>query len=184
MKRAFAILLIGLTTVLIGVGVAIRWSKASPAFASGQSEPLPSGTRADRVVVDKSERTLTIYRGSDPLKSYKVALGREPQGPKRQEGDGRTPEGRYVIDFHKRDSSFHRALHISYPNASDTVQARARGVSPGGDIMIHGLPNGLGAMGRLHLSRDWTEGCIAVTNPEIEELWSAIPDGTPIIVVP
>jgi murein L,D-transpeptidase YafK len=139
---------------------------------------------ADRVVIEKSERTLTLYRSGRPLKSHRVALGRNPFGHKQQEGDGRTPEGTYHIDFHKRDSSFHRALHISYPNAADRATARARGVPPGGDIMIHGLPNGIGALGSTHRVRDWTEGCVAVTNGEIEELWDAVPDGTVVEIRP
>ena len=140
--------------------------------------------RADLVVVDKAKRTLTLHHRGVPFKTYRVALGRDPQGPKQQEGDGRTPEGRYVIDFHKRDSAFHRALHISYPSAADRRRAQGRGVSPGGDIMIHGLPNGMGAIGKAHLVRDWTEGCIAVTNGEIEEIWNAVPDGTAIEIRP
>ena len=139
---------------------------------------------ADRVVVEKAARTLTLYRAGQAVKTYRVALGREPVGHKLQEGDGRTPEGTYRIDFHKRDSAFHRALHISYPNAADRAQARARGVSPGGDIMIHGLPNGAVAAGAAHRLRDWTEGCIAVTNSEIEELWTAVPDGTLVEIRP
>jgi murein L,D-transpeptidase YafK len=157
---------------------------AGAAAAQGADRPLPAGTTADLVVVDKSERTLSIFRGEKLLKTYQVALGSSPVGPKQQRGDGRTPEGTYVIDFHKRDSAFHRALHISYPNREDRERARARGVSPGGDIMIHGLPNGMGAMGRAHLLSDWTLGCIAVTNEEIEELWRAVPDGTTIRIAP
>jgi murein L,D-transpeptidase YafK len=148
---------------------------------AGDSAPdLPAGSDADLVVIDKSERSLTLFRESQRLKMYQVSLGGNPVGHKRQEGDGRTPEGVYTIDFHKRDSAFHRALHISYPSAADIRSAKARGVSPGGDIMIHGLPNGFGFVGSLHRRRDWTEGCVAVTNNEIEELWRAVPDGTPV----
>jgi murein L,D-transpeptidase YafK len=146
--------------------------------------PLPAGTIASRIFIDKSERTLTLFRGEHELKTYKVALGRNPVGHKQQEGDGRTPEGRYQIVFHKRNSSFHRALRISYPNAEDIRSARERGVSPGGDIMIHGLPNGMGSLGSDHLLRDWTEGCIAVTNEEIEEIWRVVPDGTIVDITP
>lgn len=149
-----------------------------------ETSTLPSGTVASRVFIDKSERTLTLFRGERELKTYKVALGRNPVGHKQQQGDGRTPEGRYKIDFHKRDSAFHRALHITYPNATDIRSARERGVSPGGDIMIHGLPNGMGAIGSAHLLRDWTEGCVAVTNEEIEEIWRVVPDGTIVEITP
>lgn len=146
--------------------------------------PLPAGTVASRVFIDKSERTLTLFRHERELKTYKVALGRNPVGHKQQEGDGRTPEGRYTITFHKKNSSFHRALRISYPNAEDVRSARELGVPPGGDIMIHGLPNGMGSLGANHLLRDWTEGCIAVTNEEIEEIWRAVPDGTVVEITP
>src|SRR5215471_5854362 len=126
---------------------------------------------ADRVVVAKAARTLTLYRGVEVLKTYKIALGRSPDGPKEQEGDGRTPEGVYVIDARNAQSAFHRSLHVSYPNADDRRRAARRQVRPGGAIMIHGLPNGLGGIGAAHRLRDWTEGCIAVTDEEIEEIW-------------
>jgi murein L,D-transpeptidase YafK len=150
------------------------------AYAHFPAHELAAGTRADRVVVLKSERKLILMNGDRPLKEYRVALGDDPVGPKTQEGDGRTPEGQYVIDYRKADSSFHRALHISYPSAADVAQAEVRGVNPGGLIMVHGIRNGLGVVGRLHRLTDWTNGCIAVTNAEIEEIWRAVPDGTPI----
>lgn len=116
--------------------------------------------------------------------SYAVALGRHPLGHKQREGDGRTPEGRYVLDSRKSDSAFHLALHVSYPSPADRALAQARGDDPGGLIMIHGLRNGLGFLGRTHRLLDWTQGCIAVTNREIEEIWRVIPDGTPITIEP
>lgn len=143
-------------------------------------EPLPAGVLADRVLVEKSKRLLTLYRADQPLKQYRVSLGGNPLGHKVQEGDSRTPEGHYLIDFRKADSSYYRALHISYPSPADTDAARARGVAPGGAIMIHGIRNGLGWIGRLHRLLDWTAGCIALTDPEMRELWEAIADGTPI----
>jgi murein L,D-transpeptidase YafK len=155
-------------------------------FISRTSPPATSSSTAavDRVVVEKAKRTLTLYERQRVVKSYQVALGPNPVGHKQQEGDGRTPEGRYVIDFRKPDSAYHRALHISYPNAEDRRRARRRGVSPGGAIMIHGLPNGLGAIGKAHSLSDWTLGCIAVTNEEIEELWRLVKNGTPIEIRP
>jgi murein L,D-transpeptidase YafK len=107
-----------------------------------------------------------------------------PVGPKRCQGDNRTPEGTYRISGRNRHSSYHRSLRISYPDEGDRKRARALGCSPGGDIMIHGLPNGRGAIGALHRMYDWTAGCIAVTNPEIEEIWAAVPDGTEIEIRP
>lgn len=146
--------------------------------------PLSSKYIADRVLVEKQARRLTLFRNNKPLKTYEVALGQQPDGPKRFMGDNKTPEGRYVIDSRKQNSSYHRALHISYPSVRDVAFAAQQGRSPGGSIMIHGLPNGMGALGPLHRLRDWTAGCIAVTNTEIEELWRAIPDGTPIEIRP
>ena len=113
-----------------------------------------------------------------------MALGFSPVGPKQHEGDGRTPEGKYKIDFHKSDSAFHRALHISYPDAADSARAAEAGVAPGGDIMIHGLPNGFSALGPAHRSRDWTAGCIAVTDSEMDEIWASAADGTSIEIGP
>ena len=157
---------------------------AALAWANWPMERLGEGARADLVVVRKSARVLELYAGDSLLKSYAVSLGGDPLGPKSAEGDGRTPEGSYVLDYRKSDSSFHRALHISYPSAGDTAQAMVNGVDPGGLIMVHGLPNGLGFLGRLHRFFDWTEGCVAVTNREIDEIWAAVADGTQIRVEP
>jgi len=153
-------------------------------WAQQSAPPLPESARADRVVVKKSARVLELYEGTELLSSYKVSLGRNPHGPKRREGDGRTPEGVYKLDYRKVDSSFHRALHISYPSAADSAAAAAAGVNPGGLIMVHGLRNGLGFLGRLHTLVDWTDGCIAVTDAEIEEISRVVPDGTPIYIGP
>jgi murein L,D-transpeptidase YafK len=139
---------------------------------------------ADRIVVLKSERTLTLMHEGKPFKTYKVALGGEPIGPKTQQGDHKTPEGTYTIDGRNLHSQFHKGLHVSYPSAQDVTQARKRGVSPGGAIMIHGLPNGMGWVGSAHLARDWTDGCIAVTDEEIDEIWKLVPNGTPVEIKP
>jgi murein L,D-transpeptidase YafK len=146
--------------------------------------PLPSNLTADRVLVEKAVRRLTLLREGAPLKTYRVALGRAPIGPKEQEGDQRTPEGIYLIDFHKEDSGYHRALHVSYPEQRDIDRAAAAGVPPGCDIMIHGIRNGMGWIGSFHRRSDWTAGCIAVTDFEIEEIWRAVPDGTAIEIRP
>jgi murein L,D-transpeptidase YafK len=136
---------------------------------------------ADRIVVDKSERLLAVYNGSTIVKSFRIALGKNPDGPKRKQGDKRTPEGRYTIDYRNPKSAYYRALHISYPNRTDIQMAQALGVSPGGAIMIHGLPNGVAAVGE---GEDWTEGCIAVTNQAMDEIWQIVRDGTPIEIRP
>jgi murein L,D-transpeptidase YafK len=147
-------------------------------------ELVPAESRADLIKVNKTARTLTLLRGTEIIKTYSVSLGGAPSGPKSQEGDGRTPEGRYLIDSRNGRSHFHLALHISYPNTDDRMSAQQHGVSPGGDIMIHGLPNGLGWLKVLHLKRDWTDGCVAVTNQEMDEIWSRVATGTAIEIRP
>jgi murein L,D-transpeptidase YafK len=147
-------------------------------------DPLPHDAVADRVLVEKSARRLTLMRNGTALKTYRVALGRAPVGAKEYEGDQRTPEGIYSIDFHKPDSDYHLALHVSYPEQRDIDRASAQGLSAGSDIMIHGLPNGRGWIGRFHRRSDWTAGCVAVADFEIEEIYRAVPDGTPIELRP
>ena len=116
------------------------------------------------------------------IRTYRVALGRNPVGPKQRQGDGKTPEGAYVIVGRNPNSAYHKSLRISYPGPADREFARRLRVEPGGDIMIHGLPNGQGWIGAGHRLRDWTEGCIAVTNDEIEEIWRLVGDGTPVLI--
>jgi murein L,D-transpeptidase YafK len=140
--------------------------------------------RADRIVVNKARRELLLYRKQEVIRSYKIALGRNPVGPKLRQGDGKTPEGTYTINGRNAASAFHRALRISYPDAADRSRARRQGVNPGGEIMIHGLPNGRGFIGAAHRLIDWTDGCIAVTDEEIEEIWRLVPDGAPIQINP
>jgi murein L,D-transpeptidase YafK len=140
--------------------------------------------QADKIVIVKSARTMTLLSGNRILKTYKVALGTMPVGPKRIEGDHRTPEGDYVIDSRNSQSRFHLSLHISYPSAADQQRARALGTRPGGDIMIHGLPRSFAYLGALHRQTDWTDGCVAVTNAEIEEIWKLVPVGTKVEIRP
>lgn len=152
---------------------------ALAACAPVQREPL--GT-ADLVRVDKSDRTLSLYAGGKLLRTYtNIQLGDAPVGHKRFEGDEKTPEGRYTIDYRNPKSAYHLSLHISYPAVADSAYAAQAGRSPGGEIFIHGQPNAL-PLGRL--PGDWTDGCIAVSNTEIEEIWDAVPDGTPIEISP
>ena len=143
-----------------------------------------SAPSADRIVIEKSARRMTIYRGSEKLHTYKVSLGGEPKGAKTQQGDHRTPEGEYTIDQRNPNSHYYKALHISYPNAADRARARKLGVSPGGDIMIHGLPNGQRWIGKAHLLHDWTDGCIAVTDEEMDEIWPVISVGIIVEIRP
>ena len=126
------------------------------------------------VVVSKKKREMVLLRGESVLRTYRIALGRAPVGPKREEGDGRTPEGRYIIDYRNARSQYHLSLHISYPDAADVARAREAGVDPGGDIMIHGLRDGVRREG------DWTQGCIAVTDEEMDEIWGLVGEGTAI----
>ena len=154
------------------------------AVAHWPESPLPDGVRADKVVVKKGARRLVLYSGDRVLREYSVALGGNPAGPKQKEGDERTPEGRYVLDYRNPHSAFHLSLHISYPSAGDKAAANARGAPPGGLIMVHGVKDNLRFLGRAHVLLDWTEGCVAVTNQQIEEIWRVVPDGTPIVLEP
>lgn len=150
---------------------------ASSAPAVWPPPLAPVAERADAIRVDKSERRMELLRKGKVIRSYRILLGDAPVGHKRQQGDERTPEGRYMITFRNGASRFHLSLRVSYPNAADTAWAKAHGVDPGGDIMIHGgTPPGY--------RRDWTDGCIAVTNAEIEEIWRLVPVATPITIAP
>lgn len=153
-------------------------------FGVRDQSPLSPALLADRIVVYKAERELLLVAEGKTLKRYRIALGGHPQGHKTQEGDRRTPEGVYRIAGRNPRSAYHLSLRINYPNEDDRIQAATRGVSPGGDIMIHGLPNGFGWIGRLHRWADWTAGCIAVTDSEIEEIWRSVPDETPVEIKP
>lgn len=140
--------------------------------------------KADFVLVNKSEAKLFLISDGQVFREFRVAFGGNPQGHKEQEGDQRTPEGKYVLDYKKEDSAFYKAIHISYPNAVDTQRAEDRGVNPGGLIMIHGQRNGFGWLSFITQRFNWTNGCIAVANSEMEEIWQAVDAGTPIEIVP
>jgi murein L,D-transpeptidase YafK len=140
--------------------------------------------KADHVVVIKSKKTLTLYHGDRKLATYPVVFGGRPVGHKRREGDKRTPEGHYILDFKKPDSDFYKAIHISYPNAEDIANARRRGVAPGGAIMIHGQRNYLGKAWFITRKFNWTDGCVALSNPDMEAVWQAVEEGTPIEIKP
>jgi murein L,D-transpeptidase YafK len=143
-----------------------------------------AGDKADRVVVIKSTKTLSLYKSERLLGTYSVVFGANPVGHKQQEGDERTPEGRYILDFKKSDSAFYKAIHISYPNTQDIESAKKRGVSPGGLIMIHGQKNGLGWVSFISQKFNWTDGCIALNNKDMDFIWEAIEAGTPIEIKP
>src|SRR5258708_27212052 len=149
--------------------------------ASGAHRPLGL---ADSIVVEKRAHTLTLFRDGRIVRTFLVALGGQPRGDKVRIGDNRTPEGLFYIDARQPNSRYHLALHISYPDAAHRARAQALGTEPGGDIMIHGLPNGMGSAGASHRLNDWTNGCVALTDEEIEEVWSVVPIGTPVEIKP
>ena len=147
--------------------------------------PAQATEKASMITVYKSKRILILSdRNGKPMRTYKVALGKSPRGHKKKRGDNKTPEGRYYIETRNPDSAFHLSLKISYPNAKDWALAERYGHSPGDLIMIHGLPNGKEWIKDVHKTKDWTEGCIAVNNEEIREIWSLVDDGTPIHIWP
>ena len=177
----------GLLAAVVFATVAIMSSSAS-AIASNKNSldntaAIPKNTVIDKVFVDKSARTLQLLSDDKVIKSYHIALGGNPIGHKQQQGDQRTPVGNYTLDYKNENSGYYRSIHISYPNTADKARAKSRGVSAGGDIMIHGQKNGFGAFGILNQQRDWTEGCMAVTNDEMDEIMAAVKIGTAIEIV-
>ena len=140
--------------------------------------------KADMVLVIKSESKLYLKRNGNILRTFHVALGENPKGHKQQQGDERTPEGRYILDLKKDDSAYYKAIRISYPNKTDRARARQLGVNPGGSIMIHGQKNGFGHLARITQRYNWTDGCMAVTDEEMDEIWRAVDVGTPIEIIP
>ena len=148
------------------------------------SMAVNASEKATLVVIDKADRIMRVMNGDTVLASYHVSLGGNPIGHKEREGDQRTPEGRYVLDYKKSNSAFYKSIHISYPNLEDKERAEKFGVSPGGFIMIHGQKNGLGWLSGLTQMADWTNGCIAVTNEEMDEVWEYVNEGTPVQINP
>ncbi|MEA3032588.1 MAG: hypothetical protein QOH86_604 [Sphingomonadales bacterium] len=176
----------GIALVFLGLGRAARHElqvdrcldQGNVWFAGlGCQDRLP---RVDRIVVEKSAHRLIALEQGRVIREIPVALGREPTGDKVRAGDDRTPEGVFPIVAHQPASAYHRALRLGYPTPTQLRLARIRGVDPGGDIMIHGLPNGMGWLGTWHRTIDWTRGCVAVTNGEMDWLYQAVPDGTPV----
>ncbi len=142
--------------------------------------PVAGWAGVDLVQVDKSDRQMRLLDGDEVVATYSISLGGSPQGHKTQEGDQKTPEGQYVLDYKNESSSYYRSMHVSYPNEADTQQATERGVSPGGFIMVHGQRNGFGWLAPVLQHFDWTDGCIAITNAEMDEFMSLVSPGTPI----
>ena len=177
---ALAVLAVLIATALGILGYTKLMARVAPGTPPAMATPQE---RADEIIVSKADKMLYLMREGAILKTYPIVMGANwRDGHKTTEGDERTPEGRYLIDWRNPKSVAHLSLHISYPNPQDQAQADAAGVAPGGNIMIHGLPNGWGALGALHLLWDWTNGCIAVTNDQIREIWSLVANDTPITI--
>ncbi|MGH8264766.1 MAG: L,D-transpeptidase family protein [Steroidobacteraceae bacterium] len=168
--------------VIAAMGVALLC--AAIVWSHWSAAPLPGTAQADHIVVEKHKHQLTLYAKGTALRTYAVALSRNPVGPKERVGDWRTPEGHFIIDHRNPKSEFHLSLHISYPTPADRARARALGYFPGGEVMIHGVTSRFAWLGRAQQLFDWTAGCIAVTNDQIEEIARVVPDGTPIEIRP
>jgi len=153
-------------------------------FAILPKDAFAKPDKADKVVVLKGKRVLFLLKEGEIMKAYKIALGKDPVGHKVRAGDNRTPEGIYTLSSRKQSEKYHLTIFISYPNESDVLNAKSKGFSPGGSIAIHGLPQELASLNKLHRSMNWTSGCIAVTNDEMEEIWRLVEDGTTIEIKP
>ena len=144
----------------------------------------PAAPRPDRIVIKKAERRMLLMKDNQVLHAFEIALGDQPEGDKLEEGDWRTPEGRYVIDWRNDRSRFYKSLHISYPSPRDIQESSAAGVNPGGMIMIHGHPPEAQTNPEEYDGKDWTNGCIALQNDDMDLVWSLVADGTPIDILP
>ncbi|MGO3029676.1 L,D-transpeptidase family protein [Pseudomonas helleri] len=148
------------------------------------SQRTSASKSVDKILVIKSARRLELISDGKVIRSYRISLGKQPKGPKLQEGDKRTPEGLYWVDWRKRSDKFNLAMHINYPNISDAAKARREGVNPGSMIMIHGTPDSEENPEELFHTLDWTDGCIAMKNYEMREVWSMVKDGTMVEIRP
>ncbi|ERP87042.1 hypothetical protein Q666_03400 [Marinobacter sp. ES-1] len=181
--RAFLIVFATLLTPFAGATEPL--ARANTRMTPAVAEPeLADHFEITQVIVHKGERRLHLLSGDRRVRSYRISLGDNPVGHKLYEGDSRTPEGDYTLDWRNPKSDFYKSIHISYPSPKDRELAQAWGLDPGGSIMIHGLPNDAGDMAFAYAGLDWTEGCIAVTNEEMDEIWAMVNDGTPIRIMP
>jgi murein L,D-transpeptidase YafK len=181
MKRAARVFANLLLVAVLALAAVVIWERD---YAPPDVPPAlaPLDGRIDRILIEKDARRLTVFRGGEALRSYRIALGFAAEGDKQRQGDGRTPEGVFRVDRRNPESAYHLSLGIDYPQADDIARAQAGGYSPGGDIFIHGQPNGVGSV--VTLPYDWTAGCIAVSDDEIEELWRVTPVGTEVEIRP
>ncbi|MGQ9830996.1 MAG: L,D-transpeptidase family protein [Thermochromatium sp.] len=174
---------LGLALTLVGIIGLHGCTTTAPLTTSNKEVTGP----VDKVVVKKSQRRLELLSNGQVVRQYHVALGGSPIGHKYREGDQRTPEGTYTLNWRNPNSIFYKSIHISYPSERDRAISRRLGYdNPGGMIMIHGLPNYIQSesMRQQYANRDWTQGCIAVQNHEMDEIWSLVKDGTPIQILP
>lgn len=148
------------------------------------TQPISADQKIEKILVLKSARKLQLISDGKPIKSYRISLGKQPKGPKLQEGDKRTPEGLYWVDWRKKSDKFNLAMHINYPNISDAAKARREGMNPGSMIMIHGTPDSEDNPEELFHTLDWTDGCIAMKNYEMREVWNLVKDGTLVEIRP
>lgn len=162
---------------LAALGLIVWWGAQS---GRPREHIQPSAVKVDKVIVQKTKHIMTLHEGDKIIRSYKISIGGGGLERKQFRGDNKTPEGLYIIDGRNEKSAFYRSLHISYPSPADTQNAKSQGRDPGDNIMIHGMRNGLGWIGSLHRLVDWTAGCIAVTDAEMDEIWTLVPNGTPI----
>lgn len=176
--REFKRFVLCLIAVVFASGVGLT------AYYFYPTKKLPENTSIDRLVLIKHSRSLHLLSEGKKIESYKVSLGRRPQGKKNCQGDFKTPEGKYVLDWKNPQSCCHLSIHISYPDEADRKRAGKMGCSPGGDIMIHGIPPKYAKIGRFHRFLDWTHGCIAVTNREMDQIYRIVKKGTPIEIKP
>jgi murein L,D-transpeptidase YafK len=155
------------------------------ACGGAPSKPAPTAQTVDKVIVKKSERKMQLIKGGEVIREYRVALGAAPRGHKFQEGDERTPIGDYVLDWRNARSNYYKSIHVSYPNERDKALAKLLGITPGGMIMVHGMPNHIQSpvVRAEYARRDWTDGCIAVQDNEMDEIWRMVRDGTPIRIM-
>lgn len=178
-------LLLAMVCVPVSVTASDLLAKADTRLVPELPDPSALGMPTiTQVVVDKGERRLYLLSGDDRVREYRISLGENPVGHKLYEGDQRTPEGDYILDWRNPDSDFYKSIHISYPSPRDRELAEAWGLDPGGSIMIHGLPNEAGDLAFAFEGLDWTDGCIAVNNEAMDEIWHLVEDGTPIQILP
>ena len=170
-------------TLVLLLASLLLWEHAVADTAGATTYRL-DWTPAERIIIEKSRRKLMLVRADHIVREFDIALGSNPIGPKQRSGDSRTPEGEYVVDFKNLYSNYYLAVHLSYPNEHDVARARKLGLDPGGNIMIHGMPNGTPWPYEGYVGRDWTDGCIAVSNAAMQEIWLATRENTPVEILP